>query len=118
MAYSSFGLLVVEVFTVLAAKFPQHFTVNIFLVGATVDGLCGSFMLAMALAYSYGADCTSPKHRAVAFGAFQGCLFFGIAVGPMLGGLLVEATGNMLSIFYAAMVSSDLYSQCCGKTTN
>jgi len=104
MTYSSFGLLIVEVFTLLAVKCPQYFTVNIFLVGAMVDGLCGSFMLAMALAYSYGADCTSPKNRAVAFGAFQGCLFFGIAVGPVLGGLLVEATGNMLSIFYVAML--------------
>ncbi|KAI5776536.1 tetracycline-efflux transporter-like protein [Geopyxis carbonaria] len=103
MAFSSFGLLVSEITTIIAVMYPDSINVNIMLVGAVCDGLCGSFMLGMALAYSYGADCTNTKHRAMAFGAFQGCLFLGIAAGPVLGGLMVEETGDILSIFWVAL---------------
>ncbi|CCX09301.1 Similar to Uncharacterized membrane protein YJL163C; acc. no. P46996 [Pyronema omphalodes CBS 100304] len=60
-------------------------------------------MLGMALAYSYSSDCTAPTERAMAFAAFQGCLFLGVAVGPAMGGLLIEATGSVLPVFYAAL---------------
>ncbi|RPB05202.1 MFS general substrate transporter [Choiromyces venosus 120613-1] len=103
MAFSSFGLLASEITTILAAKYPDLFSVNIMLFGSLIDGLCGSFMLGMALSYSYGADCTSPARRAMAFGYFQGCLFLGIAIGPVLGGLLIKKTNNILSVFYVAL---------------
>lgn len=108
MAFSSFGLLASEITTILAAKYPHIFSVNIILVGAVVDGFCGSFLLGMALSYSYAADCTSPAQRAMAFGYFQGCLFLGIAAGPALGGMLIEATGNVLTVFYAALVGNSV----------
>lgn len=104
MAFSSFGLLASEVTTILAAKYPHIFSVNIILVGAVVDGICGSFLLGMALSYSYAADSTSPARRAMAFGYFQGCLFLGVAVGPAIGGAIIETTGNVLNVFYAALV--------------
>ncbi|KAA8909772.1 major facilitator superfamily domain-containing protein [Sphaerosporella brunnea] len=109
MAISSLGFLIAEITTILAAKYPDYFDVRILLLGSVVDGICGSFMLGMALANSYGADCTSPKHRATAFGALQGCLFLGSATGPIFGGLLVEKTGNILSPFYAALVAHTIY---------
>lgn len=106
MAFSSFGLLASEIATILAAKYPQIFSVNFILIGSVIDGLSGSFLLGMALSYSYAADCTSPARRAMAFGYFQGCLFLGIAIGPALGGMLIEATGNVLTVFYAALVGN------------
>lgn len=93
----------------MAVKYPQYIDVNFLFIGAVFDGLCGSFMLGLALAFSYSADCTSSKHRAMAFGAFQGCLFLGVAIGPALGGLLVEATGNILSIFYVTLVAHFIF---------
>lgn len=104
ICFSCAGLLTSEITTILVVKF-HTLPVSLLLVGALVDGICGSFMLAMALSYSYGADCTLPTKRAMAFGAFQGCLFSGMAIGPVLGGLVVEATGSILSIFYAAVVT-------------
>jgi len=61
-------------------------------------------MVGMAVAHSYAADCTTAENRAVSFGYFQGSLFLGIAAGPVLGGMLIKATGNVLNIFYAALV--------------
>jgi MFS family permease len=107
MVFSSFGLFATEIVMVLVLKWPDAFPLELLFFGSVLDGLCGSFMLGMALSYSYAADCTEPRHRATAFGAFQGCLFLGIAIGPVLGGLLVEYTGNILSVFYGALVGSD-----------
>lgn len=104
IALSSLGLLTSEVFTILAGKYPDSFSVYTLLIGSFVDGICGSFLVAQAVSGSYAADCTPPEKRAVAFGYFQGCLFLGIAFGPALGGFLIKATGNVLSIFYIALV--------------
>lgn len=97
-------MLASEVTTVLAAKYPHIFSVNILLLGAVFDGITGSFMVGLAVGHSYAADCTTPENRAVIFGYFQGSMFFGIAAGPALGGMLIKATGNVLNIFYASLV--------------
>ncbi|KAF8476000.1 tetracycline-efflux transporter-like protein [Kalaharituber pfeilii] len=102
---SSFGLLASEMATVLAAKYPHIFSVNLLLLGAVIDGLTGSITVAQAVAHSYAADCTTSARRAVSFGYFQGTLFLGIAIGPALGGMLIKATGNVLNVFYAAMTA-------------
>lgn len=104
LSLSSYGLVAIEIATIVVVKIPWMPT-NVLLLGSVVDGLCGSFMLAMALSYSYGADCTTPRKRAIAFGVFQGALFGGIAIGPVLGGLFAEATGNILNVFYVALGS-------------
>ena len=117
LGLSSFGLLASEVATILAAKYPDTFSVNILLIGALIDGLSGSFMLGMAVARSYAADCTTIKKRAISFGYFQGALFLGIAVGPALGSFIIKATANVLNVFYAALVCviKTQYAHCTNK---
>ncbi|RPA75815.1 MFS general substrate transporter [Ascobolus immersus RN42] len=109
IALSSLGLLTSEVFTILAGKYPDTISVYTLLIGSFIDGICGSFLVAQAVSGSYAADCTPPDKRAVAFGYFQGCLFLGIAFGPALGGFLIKVTGNVLSIFYIALVAHVLF---------
>lgn len=93
----------------------------------------GTFILIMALASSYAADCTEHSERNVALGQsrlciyaycmnmlksiiysfshshigwFHGVMFFGMAVGPMFGGYLgmVGGKSRPLLIFYTALV--------------
>jgi len=104
------GVLVGEVLTILAAKYPNVVDVNWILVGYAVDGLCGSFVVGMALAHSYAADCTPPQKRNVAFGYFHACLFTGIAIGPVLAGYIIESRQKVVSkneavllVFYIAL---------------
>lgn len=103
MCYSSLGLLVNEVIFITVAKNPEMFSVHWLLLGYAFDGLGGSFIAAMALSYAYASDCTPPHSRNVVFGWYSGCLFGGIALGPLFGAYIVKATGNMLSIFYVAL---------------
>ncbi|OCK73758.1 MFS general substrate transporter [Lepidopterella palustris CBS 459.81] len=100
---STLGLLFGEITTIFAAKYPETFSINWILVGYALDGLCGSFIVAMALAHSYATDCTSPQKRNVAFGYFHGCLFTGIALGPLIAGYIIKATHSVLSVFYIAL---------------
>jgi MFS family permease len=107
---TTFGALLAEVLTILAAKYPETVHVNWILVGYALDGLAGSFIVGMALAYSYASDCTSPQKRNVAFGYFHGCLFAGIAVGPVVSGYVIDwrekyvgKTEAVLLIFYIAL---------------
>ncbi|KAF2862433.1 MFS general substrate transporter [Piedraia hortae CBS 480.64] len=97
---TSLGTICSEVITIFAALYPQTFPLSLLLMGFAIDGLTGSFILAMAIANSYAADCTPPAMRNVAFGYFHGCLFTGLAFGPVLAGYLVKATGKIVIVFY------------------
>ncbi|EEA28996.1 hypothetical protein TMatcc_002646 [Talaromyces marneffei ATCC 18224] len=103
------GTLVSEVFVTFIAAYPEHASINWLLVAAFVDGLCGSFTLALSLVHSYGADCTSPERRNVVFGYIHATLFTGIALGPFLFGLLIKHTGKILDIFLAVLVCHGIY---------
>ncbi|KAF2198881.1 MFS general substrate transporter [Delitschia confertaspora ATCC 74209] len=100
---TTFGLLAGEAITAVAAKYPDKVDVNWILVGYAVDGLCGSFIVGMALVHSYAADCTPPQKRNVAFGYFHACLFTGIAIGPILAAEIIKLTHTVLSVFYIAI---------------
>lgn len=103
LAFTSMGTVLGEVITIIAAKYPESFHVNWILLGFAIDGLCGSFICAMAISHAYATDITPPAKRNVAFGYFHGCLFLGMAIGPILAGLVVKATGSALSIFYISL---------------
>lgn len=105
LAITVLGTLLCEAVIVMVARCPDTFSVNWILLGYTLDGLGGSFIAAMALTFSYASDCSPPDKRNVAFGYFHGALFCGIAIGPIIAGYIVKATGQLLSIFYIALAA-------------
>lgn len=88
---------------ILVGKYYESLGIYFLVVGAVLDGLCGSYMVMMAATYAYTTDIISPQRRAVAFGNFQCCFYGGIALGPTLGGYLVKKTKNVLIVFYIAL---------------
>ena len=99
------GTVLCEAVIVIVATCPDTFSVYWILLGYIFDGLGGSFIAAMALSFAYASDCTPPDKRSVAFGYFHGSLFGGMAIGPIVAGYIVKATGQLLSIFYIALVA-------------
>jgi len=114
IAFTGVGTLLAELFTILAGKYPDTFSVNWILVGYAFDGLCGSFVAAMAVTFAYASDCTAPAKRAVTFGYFHGTLFGGIALGPLFAGYIFKATKDVLTIFYIAVACHGLFFLCIG----
>lgn len=103
MSVTILAMVLCEAVIVLVARCPDIFSVNWLLLGYTFDGLGGSFIAAMALSFAYASDCTAPDKRNVVFGYFHGALFCGIAIGPLIAGYVVKATGQLLSVFYIAI---------------
>lgn len=103
LAFAVFGAMLGEVVTIVVAARPDRISVNVLLVAAFLDGMCGSFTTSLALVHSYAADCTPPERRNVSFGYVHGVLFTGVAAGPFLAGYLIKKTGSILSVFYAAL---------------
>lgn len=96
------GMIINELITIVAATFSKQVSVWWILVGAIFDGGGGSFNASMALAHSYAADCTPYNKRNVVFGYFHGCLYTGIAAGPVIAGYIIKRTGKMIVMFYLA----------------
>lgn len=96
------GMTINECITIVAATFPKHVSVWWILIGAIFDGAGGSFNASMALSHSYAADCTPYNKRNVVFGYFHGCLYTGIAAGPIIAGYIIKITGTMITMFYLA----------------
>lgn len=103
MCITNAGMLCGEIITIIAANYPATFPVKWLLLGYLFDGLCGSFIASMALSHSYATDCTPPNRRNVIFGYFHGCLFTGIALGPLLAGWLIKTVGSVIIMFYIAL---------------
>ncbi|KAI9804452.1 MAG: hypothetical protein M1825_001351 [Sarcosagium campestre] len=99
IALTTLGLLLGEVITIITAIWPDVVSVNWLFLGYGLDGLFGSFTAAMALTHAYAADCTHPAKRNVAFGYFHGCLFTGVAVGPIAAGYIVKFSGSLVVLF-------------------
>ena len=106
---TSCGGFLGEIITILAGTYPDVVHYRWLLVGAAIDGFCGSFTAGMALTHAYAADCTAPPKRAVAFGYFHACLFSGIAVGPLIAAFLVKKTGSIVTMFYFALCIHTLF---------
>ncbi|MCJ1473940.1 hypothetical protein MMC13_002596 [Lambiella insularis] len=109
IALTTCGLLAGEIITILCATYPSMFSYKWLLLGYAIDGLCGSFIATMAITNAYASDVVEPSRRNVAFGYIHGCLFTGIAIGPVIAGYIVKVTGRVIIIFYVALVAHVLF---------
>lgn len=103
LAITSIGGLAKDAFIITIYYNSQSISVWWFLLAYAIDGVCGSFTAGMALSHAYASDCTPPDKRAMVFGWFHGALFTGVAIGPIAAGLIIQATGNLVYVFWIAM---------------
>ena len=97
---TSIGTILGEIITICAATYPETFPVDLLMLGYALDGLTGSFIVAMAVSNAYATDCTPPASRNIAFGYFHGALFTGIAIGPIVAGYIAKPPGKIVYVFY------------------
>ena len=100
IAFSTLGMFIEDIICIVIGNYPQTISVYWLLAGNVIDGLCGSFTAVMTVSLAYASDSTPPERRNVAIGYFHGTLFAGIAIGPILAGLLMKLTGTILITFY------------------
>ncbi|GAA6008282.1 hypothetical protein JCM10207_000068 [Rhodosporidiobolus poonsookiae] len=99
------GTVLMDSVFLLTVKYHHILSYNFLLVGPFCDGLLGGYTTAQALTSSYLSDVTSPGSRARIFSLLGGLMFGGIALGPVLGSLLISSspTRDPLVPFYVAL---------------
>lgn len=103
MVCSIFGAIIAAITTILVGKRSRTISINWLLLGFVADGLCGSLTSVMVLCNAYTSDCTPSRTRNVAFGHFQAAVFAGVALGPIIGGAIIQKTNDTLVPFYFAL---------------
>ncbi|KAI0664635.1 major facilitator superfamily domain-containing protein [Cubamyces menziesii] len=81
-----------------------------YVVGPAVEGLVGGISVASVVMHAYISDCSDPGTRSRAFSRLMGLLFFGMSVGPLLGGFIMRATRRLFPVFYATTTIDALVS--------
>jgi MFS family permease len=64
---------------------------------------------ASAHIHAYIADCTDSERRSRVFSIYLGLVYIGMAIGPAFGGLLIRQSGDLLTVFYYALLGHLLF---------
>ncbi|KAG1891162.1 MFS general substrate transporter [Suillus subluteus] len=104
MGISMLGLLANDLIFIVTAFFVERLPGGYWflILGFALDGMVGGMTTGMAASHAYLADSTHRSERSGMFSLALGTMFVGVALGPVIGGILIRATGSTLSTFYLA----------------
>ncbi|CAG8639959.1 6979_t:CDS:2 [Funneliformis caledonium] len=100
---STVGLIFALANLLIVAHFWKIVGIKFLFVGSVIEGLLGGIITINTACHAYLSDCTSSENRSVAFSLMHATAYCGMSIGPTLGGLIIKATGSILSIFYIAI---------------
>lgn len=90
--------------TLVCCVFPDKVNYKLFLVSSVLDGIGGSMSCLVILCSSYTSDCVKEDYRAGLLSILDAYVFAGIALGPMLGSIILSYTDhNLLLLFSFSM---------------
>ncbi|KAI6116799.1 major facilitator superfamily-domain-containing protein [Pisolithus croceorrhizus] len=91
------GLILTDLTFIVTANFVDHLPGGYWflLVAFVTEGM----PTGMAAYQAYIADTSDSSSRSVLYAFGQGLLFFGFAVGPLMGGFVIHLTGTTLSLY-------------------
>ncbi|XP_046342952.2 solute carrier family 46 member 3-like [Haliotis rufescens] len=97
------GDLVRNVLSTLIIRY--DWSLNLFFVGSSISGLCGSFTTILLACFAYAADITPPqKSRTIAIAVLETILAVASSVGSLATGYLIASLGY----FYPSLMISIL----------
>lgn len=104
MGISMLGLLANDLIFIITAFFVEWLPGGYWflILGFALDGMVGGMTTGIATSHAYLADSTHRSERSGIFSLALGIMFVGVALGPVIGGILIRATGSTLSTFYLA----------------
>lgn len=109
LAICALGPILSNLVLIILARSSAAMAYRWFWLAAVFDGLTGAVAAIMATSHAYATDCTAAERRATVFGLLHACMFIGFAIGPSLGGYLIQVTDSILSVFYAGIIGQVLF---------
>ncbi|ANB14245.1 hypothetical protein AWJ20_5206 [Sugiyamaella lignohabitans] len=104
--WCSFCGMFADIIPFLCTSYPQYFDYRWLLVSSAIQGIGGSLMTVQVLNSSYVADCIPPSLRAKSLAMLDSCLFGSIAIGPVIGSLILSTYRSLPKLY---MVSIGFY---------
>ncbi|KAF9151743.1 hypothetical protein BG015_006263 [Linnemannia schmuckeri] len=101
------ALLVLGSFVLMSVYWDQ-IGLPLMILSGLVNGLLGGTTLGVTMALAYAADCTDPSQRHLAFSWLHAALYFGLAIGPYMGGSISKATGTILTVVFIDITVTSL----------
>ncbi|KAJ7698588.1 major facilitator superfamily domain-containing protein [Mycena rosella] len=105
MGIAAIGQLISSFNILIVAKYLEQIPGGgywILIVDAVTSGVLGVSTSETAAMFAYISDISTAEKRFRLFSVVSGCMLAGLAIGPMLGSLVVRLTHNPLSVFYMA----------------
>ncbi|KAG1875144.1 major facilitator superfamily domain-containing protein [Suillus tomentosus] len=111
MGISMLGLLSSDLIFIVTVFFVERLPGGYWflILGFALDGMAGGMTTGVAASHAYLADSTHRSERSRIFSLALGTMFCGVALGPVIGGILIRATGSTLSTFYLSATVHALY---------
>ncbi|CAG8439035.1 5776_t:CDS:2 [Ambispora leptoticha] len=106
---SSVGIIFALTNIIFVAHYWNIVSSKFLFLGVIVEGILGGVISINTACHAYLSDCTTPDKRSIAFGYMHASAYSGMTVGPILGGLVIKATGSILSIFYVVLFGHLLF---------
>ncbi|KAG0302339.1 hypothetical protein BGZ98_007596 [Dissophora globulifera] len=98
-----FPLIITQVLIVIMARPSSTLAIEILYLDSLLVGVLGGGQLLSPSVNAYIADCTAREGRSLAIGFMMVSLSVGLIVGPVLGGYLIEVTGDVSSAVIIAI---------------
>ncbi|KAJ7698599.1 major facilitator superfamily domain-containing protein [Mycena rosella] len=104
MGIAAIGQLISSLNFLFAAKYVEQIPGGYWLlvVDAVISGIFGGATSKGAAMFAYVSDISTTETRSRLFSVLTGFFLAGVGIGPMLGGLIVWFTHNLLSVLYMA----------------
>lgn len=111
MGISMLGLLANDLIFIVTTFFVERLPGGYWflILGFALDGMAGGMSTGIAASHAYLADSTHLSERSGMFSLALGTMFIGVGLGPVIGGILIRATGSTLSTFYLAATAHALH---------
>lgn len=100
--------VITSMITILCCVFPNYVDYRFFLLGSAIDGIGGSLSVLIILCTSYTSDCVREAYRAGALSVLDAFVFAGIALGPTIGSIILNATDHSLVKLFSCSISTQL----------
>lgn len=94
-----------DLLVILCFLKPEVFNYRWLMMMGVVDGMVGSTSILIIMCSSYISDCIKEAYRAGVLSVFDAWVYAGIALGPLVGSLILELMNrNLMSLFGFALI--------------
>lgn len=109
MMWAAFASVCAEIISLICMLFPGIVNYRYLLLASFFQGSGGSIMTVQLLNSSYIVDCVPLKKRSIILGRLDSVMFGCLALGPLLGSILVGQFGSLVLLYICTLCATIVF---------